>query len=99
MASRYENQKQITIQKEAIGKDDYYLRIKKDALEKAAQRLDAGPFKLYIYLADNMDGFRLNLSQIAVERQFGMKKNQYYAAFDKLKKAGYLIQPNPPINN
>lgn len=97
---RYPNQKQVTIQKVPIKKkDDYFLMIQKDALEKAAQELDAGPFKLYIYLSNNMNGFSLNLSQIAVERSFGIKKNQFYKAIDKLIDAGYLYQPDPYKNN
>lgn len=97
--TRYPNQKQITIEKQPIGKNDYFLMVQKDALERAAQKLDAGPFKLYIYLADNMNGFRINLSQIAVERSFGMGKNQFYKAIDKLIDAGYLYQPDPTVNN
>lgn len=96
---RYQNQKRIVIEKEQIKNGDIYLRVKKDVLERAAQRLDAGPFKLYIYLASNKDGYGFNLSQVAVERSFGMKKNQYYLAISKLKDAGYLIQPDPMIDN
>ena len=97
--TRYPNQKQITVVKTAIENGDFYLRIKKDALRRAAQRLDAGPFKLYIYLADNKDGYRLNLSQIALERDFGMKKNQFYKSIEKLIETGYLYQPDPSKNN
>lgn len=96
---RYPNQKRITITKEPIGKSDYYLRVRKDALRQAAQTLQAGSFKLYIYLADNKEGFALNLSQIAVERDFGIKKNQFYKAVEDLIRAGYLYQPDPSVNN
>ena len=85
--------------KEPIGKTDYFLMIKKDALIRAAHKLDAGPFKLFIYLADNMNDYRFNLSQIAVERSFGIKKHQFYTAVDKLIEAGYLYQPDPTKNN
>lgn len=96
---RYPNQKQITIEKAKIEKGDYFLMIKSDAVIRAAQVLDAGPFKLYIYLSNNMNGFKLNLSQIAVERTFGMKHNQFYRSIDKLIDAGYLYQPDPQKNN
>ena len=98
--TRYPNQKQVTIQKVPIKKKgDYFLMIQKDALEKAAQKLDAGPFKLYIYLSNNMNGYSFNLSQIAVERSFGMKHNQFYKSIEKLIDAGYLYQPDPNKNN
>lgn len=96
---RYPNQKQITVKKVPIGEGDIYLRIRKDALREAAQILPAGAFKLYIHLASNMDGYKFCLSQIEVERAFGIKKNQYYKAVDELIKAGYLYQPDPTVNN
>ena len=46
-----------------------------------------------------MDGYKFCLSQIEVERDFGIKKNQYYKAIDELIKAGYLYQPDPSKNN
>ena len=96
---RYPNQKQITVIKEPVEKGNYFLMIQSDALKKAAQELDAGPFKLFIYLANNMNGYEFNLSQIAVERSFGIKKNQFYKAIEKLIDAGYLQQPDPTVNN
>lgn len=92
----YPNQNLITIRKAQIGPNDRYVRVRKDALRRAAQILKAGAFKLYIYLSDNKDGYRLALSQIAVERDFGIKKNQYYNAIKELKSAGYLYQRDPP---
>lgn len=97
--TRYPNQKQITVKKVPIGEGDIYLRVRKDALRKAAQILPAGAFKLYIHLASNMDGYTFGLSQIEVERNFGIKKNQYYKAVDELVKAGFLYQPDPSVNN
>ena len=73
-----------------IGFDPYVVR-------NAAQRLDVGPFKLFMYLLSRQSDYILNLSQIAVERTFGIKKNQYYRAIEKLKEAGYLIQPDPAV--
>ena len=96
---RYPNQKRVKIEKVPINNGDYYLRIHRAALRRAAQVLDSGPFKLFIYLADNKDGYCLNLSQVAIERIFGMKKNQYYLAINKLKDAGYLYQPDPMVEN
>lgn len=97
--TRYPNQKQITITKEPIGEGDVYLRIRKDVLFNAAQRLKKGGFKLYIYLSSNKEGYILNLSQIALERDFGIKKNQFYGAVEELIEAGYLYQPDPAKNN
>ena len=96
---RYPNQKQIEIRKVEIKEGDYYLRVRKDALRRAAQTLDAGPFKLYIYLADNMPNYKLNLSPKAVENCFGMKLKQYRNAVEKLIENGYLYQPDPSKEN
>lgn len=108
---RYPNQKRVIIRNNYFEdmKDlwkynarEAYLKAKPayQAIEKAAQALDAGSFKLYIYLSQCSTSCEcsLNLSQVAVEREFGIKKNQYYRAIEKLIEVGYLYQPNPSIN-
>ncbi len=96
---RYPNQKRV-IFKNIEDYSENYFYFKRDVLQRAAQILDAGPFKLYVYLISCSIGDEcgLNLSQIAVERTFGMKHNQYYLSIKKLIDAGYLYQPDPSIN-
>ena len=47
------NQKIVRIEKEPCGKGNLYAAINLKALEAAAQNLDAGAFKLWIYFAKN----------------------------------------------
>lgn len=71
-------------------KGKLFAQIEMNALETAAQNLDAGAFKLWIYLVKNQDGFELALSKQAVENNFGMKKAQYDNAVHQLIDKGYL---------
>jgi hypothetical protein len=46
--------------------------------------------KLWLYLNKNQDGYTFDLSQKALEA-WGLKKDSYYTAKDKLIELGYLI--------
>lgn len=59
----------------------------------AARQLDAGAFKLWMYLYK--EGMRLgcyDLSSKRVQEEFGMKKTQYNSAIKELIEKGYLVQ-------
>ena len=89
------NQKVITICKAPCDnacKENYYAKINLMALEAAAQTLDAGPFKLWVYFAKNQPNYQFALSSSAVAQAFGMKRTQYDNAIKTLKEKGYLIQ-------
>ena len=89
------NQKIVTIHKELCDntcKENYYAKINLVAMEAAAQALDAGPFKLWVYFAKNQPGYQFALSSSAVAQTFGMKRTQYDNAIKTLKERGYLIQ-------
>ena len=80
------NQKIIKINKEECNKDSFYTTINLAAMESAAQDLEAGAFKLWIYLAKNQDQYIFALSSKNVNDTFGMKKGQYDTAINKLKE-------------
>lgn len=86
------NQKIIKINKEECNKDSFYTTINLAAMESAAQDLEAGAFKLWIYLAKNQDQYIFALSSKNVNDTFGMKKGQYDTAINKLKEKGYLTE-------
>lgn len=86
------NQKTITICKELCDKQHFYTMINLNALEKAAQTLKAGAFKLWIYLAQNQNNYTFALSNKAVAEYFGIKKDQYDSAVKELIEKGYLIE-------
>ena len=89
MPNTVPNQKTILVSKSST-KGKIFAQIEMSALEKAAQTLEAGAFKLWIYFVKNQDGFEFALSQKAVKEFFGMKKAQYDNAVHTLIEKGYL---------
>jgi ferredoxin len=61
-------------------------------MEQAAQKLDAGAFKLWVYFAKNQNGYEFALSSSEVEKTFGMKIKQYNNAVKELIEKGYLVE-------
>jgi len=59
-------------------------------MEAAAQKLDAGAFKLWMYFAKNQNGYDFALSSKDASASFGIGKSQYDTAVKKLIAAGYL---------
>ena len=90
------NQKVVKVEKEPCGKGNLYAAINLKALEAAAQNLDAGAFKLWIYFAKNQNGYEFALSSKDAKDTFGLGKSQYDTAIKKLISSGYLtnIQGN-----
>lgn len=93
------NQKIVTVEKEPCGKGNLYAAINLNAMEAAAQDLDAGAFKLWIYFAKNQNGYEFALSSKDAKDIFGLGKSQYDTAVKKLISSGYLtnIQGNQYI--
>lgn len=84
------NQKNVTVHKEKCDKQNYYATINLNAMEAAAQDLQAGAFKLWIYFSKNQDKYHFELSSKDALNSFGMKKTQYDTAIAELIKKGYL---------
>lgn len=84
------NQKIVTVEKEPCGKGNLYAAINLNAMEVAAQDLDAGAFKLWIYFAKNQNGYEFALSSKDAHDTFGLGKSQYDTAVKKLITSGYL---------
>lgn len=58
---------------------------------QAALRLEAGPFKLWRFLAMNSDGYQFALSSKVAEEMFGIQRKQYNNAVAELLRQGYLV--------
>ena len=92
------NQKIIKVRKEPCSdknRDQYYAKINLAALQSAAQDMhgkQASGFMLWVYLAKNINGFEMALSNKAVTRAFGMSRDAYDTAVQLLIKKGYLVQ-------
>lgn len=96
------NQRAVTIYKEPCdnaAKEHYYAKINLAAMTQAAQDLDAGAFKLWIYFAKNQPGYQFALSKADVQESFGMKKTQYDNAIKELKEKRYLVAVKDPYYN
>ena len=48
--------------------------------------------QVYLYLAGNRDGFTLELSQEAAEREAGIKKTSFHKYVNLMIEKGYLVQ-------
>ena len=57
---------------------------------RAMRTLSHVGFKLWFALCMNKDNFDLELSQAALQKEFGIKKTSYYNAIAELESNGYL---------
>ena len=90
-ANKYSNQYTVTIGNRLRDTNHPYILLGITPFQKACKDLDQiGALKLWLYLSHNQDGFKLNLSQKACEN-WGIKKDSYYRAKNKLIEKGYLI--------
>lgn len=67
-------------------------------LDRAASDLGANAFKLYVYLCDNKDSFRLELSSKDFIAWSNTSDSTYDRAFNELKDKQYLIQSQDKKN-
>lgn len=86
------NQRIIYIKRNSAEVRKEYFKIGHDQLNKAAHDLKPNAFKLYIYLADNKDNYKLELSSKHFLQWSGMSDSTYDKAFKELKDKEYLIQ-------
>lgn len=86
------NQRVIYIKRESADVRKDYFKIGHEQLNKASMDLNGNTFKLYIYLANNKDSYRLELSSKDFIQWSGTSDSTYDRAFKELKEKGYLIQ-------
>ena len=84
------NQKVVYIHKKQYTGN--FLQIGIDEMRLAQHEMTYCEFVLYLYLAGNANGFKLELSQQAFENATGYKKTAYHNAVNKLIELGYLTQ-------
>lgn len=84
------NQKRIIIHREKCERD--FLQIKKENWYAANKALSPYGLQVYLYLAGNKDGFDLELSQEAAERDAGIKKTSFHKYVTLMIDKGYLVQ-------
>ena len=86
------NQRIIYIERSSADVRKDYFKIGHTQLTKVASDLGGNAFKLYIYLADNKDNYRLELSSKHFIEWSGTSDSTYDRAFKELKDKQYLIQ-------
>lgn len=91
----FPKQKKVVIHKEECVAN--FLQINNGEWRFACKVLSPAAFKMYLYLANNKDGFHLWLSREDVYKQVGIAKTAYYNALKELERFGYLIERTPSI--
>lgn len=86
------NQRIIYIERSSADVRKDYFKIGHTQLTKVASDLGGNAFKLYIYLADNKDNYKLELSSKHFIEWSGTSDSTYDRAFKELKDKQYLIQ-------
>lgn len=84
------NQRKVIIHREKCQRD--FLQIKKENWFAANKDLEPYGLQVYLYLAGNRDGFTLELSQEAAEREAGIKKTSFHKYVNLMIEKGYLVQ-------
>ena len=84
------NQRKVIIHREKCEMD--FLKIKKENWFAANKDLEPYGLQVYLYLAGNRDGFTLELSQEAAEREAGIKKTSFHKYVNLMIEKGYLVQ-------
>ena len=92
------NQRIIYIQRISDKARTDYFKIGHEQLEKAAKDLGSNAFKLYIYLCNNKDSYRLELSSKDFISWSNTSDSTYDRAFNELKEKGYLINSKDKKN-
>ena len=86
------NQRVIYIMRDSENARSNFFKIGHKQLDKAVNDLNANTFKLYIYLANNKDNYKLELSSKHFIEWSGTSDSTYDRAFKELKEKQYLIQ-------
>lgn len=100
----YPNQNIIRINKPHYERD--FLQIGINEWQEAAKQLSPSTFKIYLYLAGNMNGYNLALSKQDIANKLGISSTRYYEAIKALKRHHYIcddgknhlqffVKPNP----
>ena len=93
------NQKVVHINRDMPEKNEgNFLMIKNGNLYAAYRDLNATALCLYLYLAGNMNGFRLALSPKAIHEEMGMPISTVKDQINVLIRKGYLVPKSEGSN-
>ena len=92
------NQKIIYIKRSSDKDKVDFFKVSNNNLDQAAKDLDGKSFKLWVYLADNKDGYRKEMYPVDFCNWSGLSDSSYRRAWEELETKGYVIQ-SPKVKN
>ena len=92
------NQKKIYIKRDSDTAKKDYLKVSNESLHEAMFNLKPSTFMLWTYLADNANGYRMDLYPVDFMNITGLSRSTYIKCFKELEDKGYLIQSNKQNN-
>lgn len=90
------NQRIVIVHREKC--EGSFLQIKKENWYAANKDLEPYGLQLYLYIAGNKEGFNLELSQAAAERDAGIKKTSFHKYVNVMIEKGYLVPKSEGSN-
>lgn len=92
------NQKKIYIKRDSDTAKKNYLKVSNESLHEAMYNLKPSAFMLWIYFADNANGYAMDLYPVDFINITGLSRSTYIKCFKELEDKGYLIQSNKQNN-
>ena len=92
------NQKKILIQRSSDRVQRDFLKVSNESLEIAMYNLKGNAFKLWIYFADNKNGYSMDLYPVDFCTKARVSDSTYRRAFEELENKGFLIKSNKQKN-
>lgn len=88
----YPNQRKIKVKRytDKVQKD--YFKISNRNLQIAMYNLKGNTFKLYCYLADNKNGYEMDLYPCDFQKIANVSYDTYKRSFNELMENGYLLK-------
>ena len=86
------NQKKILIERSTDKVKTDYLKVANDSLEIAMYNLKGNAFKLWVYFADNKNGYAMDLYPVDFCTKCKVSDSTYRRAFEELENKGYLLK-------
>lgn len=92
------NQKKIYIKRDSDNARKDYLKVSNDNLQEAMYNLKPSTFMLWIYFADNANGYAMDLYPVDFMSVTGLSKSTYERSFKELEEKGYLLKSQKQKN-
>lgn len=92
------NQRKIYIKRDSDRARINYFKVSNQNLHSAMHNLKSNAFKLWVYLADNTDGYAMDLYPVDFCKKANVSESTYKRAFQELIDKRYLIQSEKSNN-